>query len=674
MASPVTSLKGVGDAVAAKLKKLRIETVEDLIDYVPFRFDDFSKITTVNRIKPGPVTLKVTLGTPKGRYSRKGLHMTECLASDSTGSVKLVWFNQPYRANSIKTGQEYFVSGEFASNYKYFAITNPACELVSSFPVNTARLVPIYRLTKGLGATQVRKAVKSALEIYNPSETLPRWLIEQEDLMPRADALREMHFPVSVDTLNSAKRRLGFEEVFELTLASELNRESYRREHGLHISFSEELIKKFVGTLDFALTDDQRVVAWQIFQDMASGQPMNRLVEGDVGSGKTVVAVLAAINAMNAGCQVAFLAPTEILANQHAESIHKLLMSVNRETHLLLLTGSMSKNKKDIARQAISDGSAKLVVGTHAIFQDTVTFKKLGLVIVDEQHRFGVEQRKKLLSKGDEHPHVLSMTATPIPRSLALTLYGEMNVSVIKQMPPGRKPVYTQIYNTEARKIVYEKASKELSDGRQAFVVCPQIEEDEAGRLSVKKIFAELEKKWRGTHRVGLLHGRMNADEKDAVMLQFNAKEIDVLVSTTVVEVGVNVPNATVMIIEGADKFGLAQLHQLRGRVGRGGDKSYCYLILSSNDEPTQRLQLLASETNGFKLAEYDLELRGPGAIYGNMQSGALDLRVAKLTDIELIQSARTAAKQFIKKEDNLLKYPQLHTRVTHLRKITNLN
>lgn len=674
MDSPITQLKGIGEAVASKFKKLRIESVEDLINHVPFRFDDFSKITTVNRIKPGPVTLKVTLGTPKGRYTRKGLHMTECLASDATGSVKLVWFNQPYRAQSIKISEEYYVSGEFASNYRFFAITNPACELVSSFPVNTARLVPIYRLTKGLGATQVRRAVKSALDIYEPIETLPKWLLEQEDLMPKASALKEMHFPIDQSALESAKRRLGFEEVFELTLASELNRESYRKVHGLHIPFSENLTKKFVEALPYELTDDQRKVAWQIFQDMSSGQPMNRLLEGDVGSGKTVVAALAAVGAMQAGFQVAFMAPTELLANQHATSLHELLSSVGLENEILLLTGSMPKPQKENAKQAISDGKAKLIIGTHAIFQDTVTFNKLGLVIVDEQHRFGVEQRKKLLGKGSEHPHVLSMTATPIPRSLALTLYGEMDVSVIAQMPLGRKPVNTQVFNTEARKKVYANIIQELEKGRQAFVVCPQIEEDEAGRLSVKKIYNELSKKDLKDYRVSLLHGQMRAEEKEAIMQEFVAGDVKVLVATTVIEVGVNVPNASVMVIEGADKFGLAQLHQLRGRVGRGGDDAYCYLVLSSNDEPTQRLQLLASETNGFKLAEYDLEQRGPGAIYGTMQSGALDLRVAKLTDVELIQSARAAAKQFIKKDENLLKYTQLNERVTHLRKITNLN
>lgn len=674
MSDSITTIKGVGEALAAKFKKIRIETIQDLLEYVPFRFDDYSRVTTVNRIKPGPVTLRVTLGTPKGRYTRKGLHMTECLASDDTGSVKLVWFNQPYRAQAIKVGEEYFVSGEFASNYKFFAITNPACELVSSFPVNTARLVPIYRLTKGLAATQVRKAVKNALTTYKAQETLPDWILDKEKLVSKQEALREMHFPESVLSLSEAKRRLGFEEVFELSLASELNKQSYKEAHSLKIPFNEELIKNFVASLSFSLTNDQRKVAWQIFKDIDAGMPMNRLVEGDVGSGKTVVAAMAAVGTMQAGYQVAFMAPTELLANQHASSLHNMLAQLNLENKILLLTGSMNSQQKAKARKAISSGEAQLIIGTHALFQDKVSFQHLGLIILDEQHRFGVDQRKKLLEKANEHPHVLSMTATPIPRSLALTLYGEMDVSVIAEMPAGRKQVKTELYIPEKREKLYKQIVNELSAGRQAFVVCPQIEEDDAGRLSVKKIHAELQKKWLKEFNVALLHGKMSVDEKDEVMQHFVSGEINVLVSTTVIEVGVNVPNASVMVIEGADKFGLAQLHQLRGRVGRGSDDAYCYLVLSDNDEPTKRLEYMVRENNGFKLAEYDLELRGPGAIYGTMQSGALDLRVAKLTDVELIESARNAAKEFITRGENLIKYPQLESRINRLRKITNLN
>jgi ATP-dependent DNA helicase RecG len=670
----VEVIKGVGSSVSGKFAKLKINTVLDLVEYVPKRFDDYSKVIRISQIKPGPGSLKAKIHSVKSRYSKKGLHMTEATASDNSGSVKIVWFNQPYRANSIKHDEEYFIAGEFGSNYKYFAITNPAVELVSSFPVNTARLVPQYKLTKGLGATQIRKAVKNALDIFKPHETLPKWILKEEELINKSDALLQMHFPGSIEELKKAKKRLAFEEIFKLTLASELNKEAYKKEHGLKINFNQKIIKQFVNSLDFKLTDDQRKVAWTIFQDMDSGRPMNRLVEGDVGSGKTVVAVLAAIGAIDAGFQVAFMAPTELLAKQHAESIHNLLKTVGFHEEIILLTGSMTSKQKDIAYENIKLGKSKLVIGTHAIFQEKVDFNNLGLIIVDEQHRFGVGQRKILQSKANEMPHVLNMTATPIPRSLALTLYGEMDVSIITQMPEGRKPVKTTLTISENRNKVYENIKTELDIGRQAFVVCPQIEEDEAGKLSVKKIHSELSKKLLKDYRLGLLHGQMRADEKDAVMQKFIAKDIDVLVSTTVIEVGVNVPNASVMIIEGADKFGLAQIHQLRGRVGRGSDEAYCYLITSDNNEPTKRLKILENENNGFKLAEYDLEIRGPGAIYGTMQHGELDLRVANLTDIELIRDAREAAKRFIRNQDDLVKYPELNSQVKKLRTITNLN
>jgi ATP-dependent DNA helicase RecG len=670
----VEVIKGVGSSVSGKFAKLKINTVLDLVEYVPKRFDDYSKVIRISQIRPGPVSLKAKIHSVKSRYSKKGLHMTEATASDNSSSVKLVWFNQPYRANSIKHDEEYFIAGEFGSNYKYFAITNPAVELVSSFPVNTARLVPQYKLTKGLGATQIRKAVKNALDIFKPHETLPKWILKEEELINKSDALLQMHFPGSIEELKKAKKRLAFEEIFKLTLASELNKEAYKKEHGLKINFNQKLIKQFVNSLDFKLTDDQRKVAWTIFKDMDSGRPMNRLVEGDVGSGKTVVAVLAAIGVMDAGFQVAFMAPTELLAKQHADSIHNLLKTVGFHEEIMLLTGSMSSKQKDVAYNNVKLGKAKLIIGTHAIFQDKVDFNNLGLIIVDEQHRFGVGQRKKLQSKANEMPHVLNMTATPIPRSLALTLYGEMDVSIIAQMPEGRKPVKTTLTISENREKVYQKIRAELDDGRQAFVVCPQIEEDEAGKLSVKKIHDELSKKLLKDYRLGLLHGQMKANEKDEIMQKFIVKEIDVLVSTTVIEVGVNVPNASVMIIEGADKFGLAQIHQLRGRVGRGSDKAYCYLITSDNNEPTKRLKILENENNGFKLAEYDLEIRGPGAIYGTMQHGELDLRVANLTDVDLIRDAREAAKRFIRNQDDLVKYPELNSQVKKLRTITNLN
>lgn len=669
--TPLTQLKGVGDALAAKFKKLGVTTVEELVEYVPFRFDDYSQVIRVSQIRPGPVTIKVTFSAVKSRYSKRGLHLTEATASDESGSVKVVWFNQPYRAKALKPDEEYFVSGEFAQNYKFMAIANPACELVSQFPVNTARLVPVYRLTKGLGATQVRKTMKSALQSRDIPETLPAWLIEDEHLMSRADALYQVHFPDSIENLSHAKHRLGFEEVFQLSLASELNKQAFAREHSQQIPFNEAVVKEFVANLPFKLTADQRKVAWQIYQDMQQGAPMNRLVEGDVGSGKTVVAAMAAIGAISAGFQVAFMAPTELLANQHFSSLKQLL---GDDTSVELLSGSVSVKERKEVLSKLKSGATKLVVGTHALFQDAVEMQRLGLVIVDEQHRFGVEQRKKLQSKADMMPHTLHLTATPTPRSLALTLYGEMDVSIIHSLPEGRKPIDTHVEKPENRQKIYHAVAESVKQGRQAFVVCPQITTEEASRLSVEHVHAELQKKWLKDCRLGLLHGRLPSEEKEVIMQSFVNGDIDVLVSTTVIEVGVDVPNATMMIIEAADSFGLAQLHQLRGRVGRGEHASTCILVTTDNDTSSQRLRYLETERDGFKLAEYDMELRGPGAIYGTMQHGALDLRIAKITDTKLIASARNAAQAFVSREENLLQYSQLAARVAELRTVTNLN
>lgn len=673
----VTDLKGVGEASAKLLKRLGIETPLDLLENVPRAYDDYSKIQKIRSIKPGTVTIKAQLTSINARYSKKGLHMTEALASDETGSVRVTWFNQPYRGRSIKADEEYYISGEYAGNYKYLTINNPVCELVSRFPLHTARLVPRYRLTKGLSVFQMRKFTKAAFEHIKLKETLPKWLIKEKQLIGRKEALFGMHFPKTIQSLSVAKRRIAFDELFEITLASELNKREYAKASAVSIPFAESVVKQFVNTLPYTLTNDQRKAAWQILQDMTQGRPMNRLVEGDVGSGKTVVAALSMVNAVSGGFQVALMAPTEILAAQHAQSLYGLLPDAVAQ-NLVFLSGSMTKKQKELAYGRIKSGEAQVIVGTHALIQAGVEFKNLGLAVIDEQHRFGVEQRKKLQSKAKTMPHILNMTATPIPRSLMLTLYGEMDASIIAQMPPGRTSIATKVVQPEQRKNLYEKLRTPIDNGRQIFVVCPLIEESLQGvkpsrSLSVVAIHKQLTTWFKG-YRVGLLHGKLKPAQKEQIMKDFIARKYDVLVSTTVIEVGVDVPNASVMVIEGADRFGLAQIHQLRGRVGRGEHAGSCYLILADNGSVSKRLQMLEKETNGFKLAEYDLELRGPGAIYGTMQHGELDLRVAKITDIALISEARQAARQFIKKNEDLLHYPQLKIRVDHLRKITNLN
>jgi ATP-dependent DNA helicase RecG len=674
--SPLTEVRGVGDEVSKKFAVLQIKTVQDMIEYFPRRYDDYSDIQPINRIKPGVVTIKAVIKQAKGRYVRRGMHLTEAVASDDTGSVRLIWFNQPYRAAALKPDTEYFISGEFQLSHQRLSIMNPSAELASSFPVNTARIVPVYRETKGLKSAQIRKIIREVMPVVeNLEETLPAWIIKEQKQLSRAEAVAEMHFPSSNEKLEEAKQRLGFEEVFGLTLAALLNKNELMQEQAISIPFEENLAKDFVAHLPFTLTDAQRKAVWQTYKDIEKKQPMNRLIEGDVGSGKTVVATMAAMMAMKQGFQVALMAPTELLARQHAETIYALLKPVGMENSVSLLIGGLKPAQKKEAQAKIKSGDIRFIIGTHALIQEKVDMHKLGLVIIDEQHRFGVEERKKLQAKAGHAVHVLNMTATPIPRSLALTLYGEMDISVIDTKPAGRKPIMTKICSPNSRKQLYEKIDKELEAGRQMFVVTPLIaDSDFLPARSAEEVFDDLSKKVFKHRRVGLLHGKMKPEEKDAHMQQFVRHELDILVSTTVIEVGVNVPNATVMLIENAERFGLAQIHQLRGRVGRSEHQGYAFLMQGDSSEPSRRLRALESSSDGFELAELDLEIRGPGAIYGTMQHGQLDLRIAKLTDVKLIAAARKTAQKFIDKNENLINYKQLHKRVQTLRAVTNLN
>jgi len=676
LSSPILELKGVGEELSKKLGGLGIKTTGDLIEYFPRRYDDYSDIVAVRDLHPGQVTIEATITDAKGRYVRRRMHITEAIASDSTSSVRLVWFNQPYRAGALKGGKKYYVAGEYKLSRSRFAIMNPSVELVSDFPVNTARIIPIYRETRGIKSAQIRRLVREAANgLKDLPEHLPAWLLKEQDLVGYGRAALEMHFPSGAKALAMAKKRLGFEEVFQLTLAALLNKQELTREKGLGIPFREKLARDFVSKLSFKLTNAQRKVVWRVYQDMAKTQPMNRLVEGDVGSGKTVVAAMAALMAMEQGFQVAFMAPTEILARQHAGTLFKLLDSVGYGDQVGLLIGGLKPAQKKLMHQKIASGEVRLIVGTHALISEKVSMRKLGLIIIDEQHRFGVDQRKKLQAKAGHMPHVLHMTATPIPRSLALTIYGDLDISVLDEMPPGRQPIETRIVSPNSLKPLYAKIDKEIEAGRQVFVVCPTISDTELSNgLSAEEVYKQLSQHEFIHRKVALLHGRMKSAEKDKIMRDLLAHKYDILVSTTVIEVGVDVPNASIMLIEAPERFGLAQIHQLRGRVGRGAHQSYCYLVMSDSKAPSQRLKALENMTDGFKLAELDLELRGPGAIYGTIQHGALDLRVAKLTDTKLIAAARAAAQKFIDKKENLKKYPHLNARVTALRAITNLN
>jgi len=478
MHGDITEVKGVGPEMAKKFAILGVQTVGDAIENFPRRYEDYSHITPIDRLDPGAVTIEATITSAKGRYVRRGMHITEAVAKDKTGSVRLVWFNQPYRANALKPGETYYISGNYELSNRRFAIMSPSVELATNFPVNTARIIPVYRETKGITSNQIRKVIRGAIPILEKApETLPEWLLDEQDLIDRASALRTMHLPESAEALEIAKKRLGFEEVFALTLASLLNKKDLLQDTSVGIPFNDALAKTFVSYLPFTLTDAQRKVVFQIYKDMEQTQPMNRLIEGDVGSGKTVVATMAALMPIAEGFQVALMAPTELLARQHAETVYSLLEPLGMHDKVALLVGGMTAAEKQRAYDQIAAGKAQCIIGTHALIQEKVDMHKLGLVVIDEQHRFGVEQRKKLMAKAGRMPHLLSLTATPIPRSLALTLYGELDISVIDVKPAGRLPIITEIASPNSRKQLYNAIDKELEAGRQMFVVCPLITE-----------------------------------------------------------------------------------------------------------------------------------------------------------------------------------------------------
>lgn len=672
----LTDIKGVGESLAKKLASVRIKSTSDLIDYYPRRYEDYSDIKPISSISPGIVTIKAKIIQANGRYVRRGMHLTEAIASDSSGSVRLIWFNQPYRAKSLSIGGEYYISGNYELSRSRYSIMNPSAELVKNFPVNTARIIPIYPENRNIKSTQIRKIIASIKDdILATPESLPQDVIEENNLMSKNQALLQIHFPNTIKELERARHRIAFEEVFSLILASLINKEENMRTKSVALKFDEKLIKEFVNTLPYKLTDAQRKVAWQIFQDLESDVPANRLIEGDVGSGKTIVAAMVCLLAIKKGYKAAIMAPTEILARQHYQSFSELFERVGIKKDISLLLGSMKPSEKASLHKKIKDGSTKLIIGTHSLIAEKVDIPALAVVIIDEQHRFGVDQRKALLKKTEKMPHLISMTATPIPRSLALTVYGELDVSVIDQMPPGRKPVITKIIPPSSKMKLYKDIDNLIDQGRQMFVVCPLIEESlKLNFLSAEEVYRELSTKVFKHRCVELMHGKLKTEEKTKIMNDFTNGKVDVLVSTTVIEVGVNIPNASVMLIEGVERFGLAQVHQLRGRIGRGEHQGYCYLLMSDSKAPSQRLRALESTSDGFKLAELDLKLRGPGAIYGAMQHGELDLRMADISDVKLIAAARTSAQKLLKNNFNPKEHPYLMKEVKHNRTVVSLN
>lgn len=674
LVSSLEKVKGVGLKTAEQFAQANIHTVGDLIDFLPRAYEDFSHITTISNIAPGKATIKAHCEKIETRPVRRGLRITTATLADSTGKIQAVWFNQPYRETQLKSGDEFFFSGEFEFNYNRYQMTNPSAELVKDMPVQTDRILPVYRSIKGLKTPLVRKILSELRPLITMlPETLPPSIIKDEGLMSRSQAVLTMHFPEDIADIEKARDRLAFEELFQLLLASQLNRQENAKLEGWHIPFEQPVVANFVKRLPFELTGAQRRAAWEIIQDLERKTPMNRLLQGDVGSGKTVVAGLVACQVAHFGFQTAIMAPTEILASQHAETLSKLLQPLGITVGLL--TGSVKGVARKTLYEQIASGSVQVVVGTHALIQETVNFHKLGFVVIDEQHRFGVKQRQLLLDKSEYMPHMLAMTATPIPRSLALTVYGELDISILNELPKGRLPILTKIWSPNSRAQLYEKIDVELAAGRQAYVICSLIEDNPDNEIkSVQAEYKKLQNSVFKHRRIGLLHGKLKSEEKDAVMGQFSRGELDILVSTTVVEVGVDVPNATVIMIENADRFGLSQLHQLRGRVGRSIHQSFCYLVTSTSAKPTERLRHLEKSNDGFYLAEVDLKLRGPGEIYGRAQHGALNLQIATLADTKLIARAQKQAKSFVASGMDMLQYKQLATQVQYYQRLTTLN
>lgn len=674
LSSPLSSVKGVGPRVYENLVEAGLKTAEDLINYLPRRYDDFSGATKIVDLEPGNVVIKAKCESVSTRVVKRGMRITTATLVDESGKVKAVWFNQPYRETQLKNNGVFLFSGKFGLQYNSYQLTSPSVEQTEDeTEVNHDTLVPIYRTIKNVKPHTLKKIISHLRPLMEfAPETLPKSLIERQNLVSRSKALTLLHFPKTPKDVEIGKERLAFEELFEMILAAQLNKQSNSQLAGNKITFSLPVVKKIVSSLPFSLTGAQRRATWQILQDFEHEHPMNRLLQGDVGSGKTVVAAIAAAEVAKAGFQTAIMAPTEILASQHAETISDLLKPLG--VRVALLTGSVKGVARKLLLEQLVSGEIDVIVGTHALIQDKINYANLSFVVIDEQHRFGVKQRQALLEKAKTMPHLLSMTATPIPRSLALTLYGELDISILDELPPNRQPIDTKIWSPASAPRLYKSIDKQLASGHQAYVICPLIDDKpDNDKKSVEAEYYILKKAF-PQRTIGLMHGKLKPDEKQTVMNNFVSGKVDILLSTTVVEVGVNVPNATVMLIQNADHFGLSQLHQLRGRVGRGADKSYCHLMLSSHDKPSQRLKEIEKSQDGFYLAEVDLRLRGPGEIYGRSQHGALNLQIATLADTVLIARAQSEALSFIEAGEDISKYNHLATTVTNYQRLTTLN
>jgi len=650
--SPVSMLKGIGEQRERKLQKLGISTVEDLLTHYPREYKDRSEIVKIADLPMDEPSAFLAQVKEEGQNSRHGrMVYTRMKVYDETGSVGVLWYNQPYMKNSLKIGEWYLFSGKLQKKYGRKEILSPEVERIGE---NFAggRIIPVYPATEGISQKMLRNLMEEALSQMQGGmrEELPLWLRKEYKLAERNFAIENIHFPKTEQGFYDARRRLVFEELFILqTALFQLKNTLEDSGEGIILK-KKKALQEGEELLPFALTNGQKRVLKEMEKDMGSGKIMNRLVQGDVGSGKTAVAMVAAYWAIKNGYQATIMAPTEVLANQHFESFRKIFEPAG--IRVVLLTGSLKAKEKKEVLELVKNGEAQMIVGTHAVIQKGVEYQKLGLAITDEQHRFGVRQRSTLTEKG-ENVHTLVMTATPIPRTLALILYGDLDISIIDELPPGRQKIDTSAVDSRYHQRIYAFIQKHVKEGRQAYVICPMIEENE--KLEVQNVLDYTEEltKELPECRVACVHGKMKAKEKQEIMDGFAAGNIDVLVSTTVIEVGINVPNATIMLIENAERFGLAQLHQLRGRVGRGSEKSYCILVSDTKTKVAkERMQTMTESEDGFVISEKDLKLRGPGEFFGIRQHGLPELKIADLyRDMAILKEAQSAAGELLQKD-----------------------
>lgn len=671
--TPVYKVIKTTKAHLNRLETVGISTLGDLLKYFPRTYNDQSELNTVLEIRTDRInTIKGTLSQLAEIHTRFGKKLLKAKLTDTTGSVDVIWFNQPFLKKILYNGQQLILSGKAKFDLGKITLLSPDYESVQVKQLHTSRLVPVYHETEGLTSKWLREKIHPLLSLADNlfPEYMPAAILEKHALIPYSEAILEIHFPTSQANLEKARARLAFDELFLLQLQALQKKWHWQQTAAKDQKkiTRHETLDQFISSLPYELTEAQQKTLQEILTDLQKEFPMSRLLQGDVGSGKTIVAGLAIYNSIKNGYQTALMAPTEILAEQHYATISKLFTGQN--FNIQFLSGSVKSSQKKQVYKGLATGTIDLIIGTHALVQENVKFQNLGLVVIDEQHRFGVEQRSTLKSHGS--PHLLSLSATPIPRTLAMTIYGDQDLSIIDQMPKGRLPIVTRIVPEKKRLDAYRWIKDRVTTGRQAFVICPLI--DESDTLELKSVLTEYENLQKHIFpelTIGLLHGRLKSSEKETIMADFKANKTQILVSTSVIEVGIDIPNATIMMIEGAERFGLSQLHQFRGRVGRGEHQSYCFLFMQNESQTAkQRLKAMVDHASGFKLSEIDLELRGPGQIYGIRQSGIPDLKMASLSDSVTIAKARNAAEGIISSDPLLKKHEELAKKMAQLDKI----